>query len=46
MTDEQKQARAALLTEWLQVFHEAIRFGAGNIHAGQIADVLVFGSIQ
>jgi len=34
--------RAELLTEWLRFFHDAIRFGADNIRAGQIADVLTF----
>lgn len=34
-------ARAELLFEWIVFFHQAIRFGADNIRAGQIADALV-----
>ena len=34
------------LNEWLQLFHDAIRFGADNIRAGQIADVLVYGEVR
>lgn len=35
--------RADLLAEWLGFFRDALRFGADGIHAGEIADVLVFG---
>lgn len=41
-----KEKRAELLSEWIRFFHEAIRFGADNIRAGQIADVLAFGEVQ
>lgn len=46
MTPAERIARAAMLDEWRRHFADAIRFGADSIHAGEIADVLTFGSVR
>jgi hypothetical protein len=39
------EERTRLNAEWLLHFRDAIRFGADNVHAGKIADVLTYGSV-
>ncbi len=49
MTDEQierQRERAQQLFEWLEFFHDAMRFGETAEKASRIADVLVYGYVR
>lgn len=47
MKDNAKDnARAQAITEWLKFLRDALRFGATQERAAQIADVLTYGEVR
>ena len=40
------QARAERISDWIQYYRTAKRYGSDEQHAARIADVLTFGQVQ